>query len=80
MDITCTACIEGTASDGNPCTVCGGDGVINLTDDNFSQCIHTRKLHGIIWDDILTRLSDIEDKVNDVVTKCDDIKEVVDEL
>ena len=78
MDITCF-CNNGVASDGNSCDVCGGDGKLTLIDANFPQLIQRWQLHGIVWNDMLTRLSDIEDKVNDVIDKCNDIKEKLDE-
>ena len=79
MDITCTACDAGTGSDGNPCTVCGGDGVITLIGSNFVKLINRWALHGVVWDSILTKLDDLEDKVDDVMDKCNDIFEKVNE-
>ena len=81
MELICRTCDgSGAGSDSNPCKVCGGDGLIGLTDDEFGQTTIHPKIYGIVWNDILTRLGDIEDKVDDVANKCDDIKEVVDEL
>ena len=80
MELTCTVCNEGTGSDGNPCKVCNGDGVIDLIDAEFGNRKLPPKVFGIIWNDVLTRLSDVEDKVDDVMNKCNDIKEVVDAL
>lgn len=81
MELTCTACNgTGTGSDGNPCVVCGGDGVIDLIDDNFSQLIQQRRIAGIVWNEMLTQLANLTGKIDDVSDKCDDIKEVVDEL
>ncbi len=81
MELICTACNgTGIASDGNPCNVCGGDGVIDLIDDNFPQLIQQRRINGIVWNEMLIQLADLTDKVNDVINKCDDIKEVVDAL
>ena len=79
MDITCPACDAGTGSDGNPCTVCGGDGVITLIGSNFVKLINRWALHGVVWDSILTKLDDLEDKVDDVMDKCNDIFEKVNE-
>jgi len=80
MIINCSSCINGVASDGNACTVCGGDGEIDLTDAIFGRYGVPAGVHGVVWDAMLTRLSDIEDKVDDVMNKCNDIKEILDEL
>ena len=80
MEITCGVCTEGVGSDGGSCSVCGGDGLIDLADSDFRKYIQRWALHGVIWNEMLTRLDDIEDKVDDVIVKCNDIKEVVDEL
>ena len=57
MELTCTACIDGTASDGDPCNVCGGDGVIDLIDDNFPRLIQQRRIAGIVWNEILVHIT-----------------------
>ena len=56
MEFTCPTCTNGTASDGNPCAICGGDGLIDLTDPAFKSIdFGTRKvLSGIVWDVLLT--------------------------
>jgi len=56
MEFTCTACSGGTASDGNPCAVCGGDGVISLVDSEFGKYTLPPKVHGMAWNEILTKL------------------------
>uniref|UniRef100_A0A6M3L6P5 Uncharacterized protein n=1 Tax=viral metagenome TaxID=1070528 RepID=A0A6M3L6P5_9ZZZZ len=80
MELTCIACTEGTASDGNPCSVCGGDGIITLTDNEFRNYLDQWVLHGRVWNEILTALGDIFNKCNDIKEKVDEIKAVVDEL
>ena len=58
MDIKCT-CDAGTGSDGNPCRICSGDGVINLADADFVKYISRWSLHGVVWDTMLTNLASI---------------------
>ena len=79
MKFICSVCDNGTGSDGNPCGVCGGDGEIDLLDSDFDKIVARRRVRGMIWSAILTRLSDIEDKVDDVITKCNDIFEKLNE-
>jgi len=59
MDIKCTVCTDGVSSAGTPCTVCGGDGKINLTGENLSKYGDKFGLHGIVWDDIITKIASI---------------------
>ena len=81
MEVTCSSCQGNGSSGGVSCTVCGGDGQIDLTDANFKQ-IHLGDqiaLTGQVWSDLLTAVADIEDKVNDVMDKCNDIMEKLNE-
>ena len=80
MEITCTACTEGTNSAGNSCTTCGGDGVINLADENIDKYTNQLGLHGVVWNDILDKLTDLADKVDDFDDKIDDIADKVDDV
>ena len=80
MIITSSSCTNGVASDGNACTVCDGDGEIDLTDQVFGRYAIPGGVQGVVWDAVLKALADMEDKVDDVMDKCNDIKEVVDEL
>jgi len=64
------------------CSSCNGNGTRPMMtgDDRLGvedcpRCATTGKLEVGILD-----LSDIEDKIDDVMNKCNDIKEVVDEL
>jgi len=50
MEITCPACTSGTASDGNPCVLCTGDGLVDLTDADFMHYGNRWRLHGQVWD------------------------------
>ena len=56
MIIDCSVCIDGVASDGNSCGVCGGDGEIDLTDVAFGRCDVPARIQGIVWNAILTKL------------------------
>ena len=80
MELNCPSCDNGIGSDGNSCKVCGGDSVIGLVDAEFGLHTINPKVYGIVWNELLTQLTDLTDKVNDVMDKCEDIKEVVDEL
>ncbi len=80
MQIECQNCDDGTASDGTSCNVCGGDGFIDLIDEMFGRQQILPAVHGFVWAEILTQLENLTTKVDDVMNKCDDIKEVVDEL
>jgi len=58
MLITCGTC-SGTGSNGGvSCSVCGGDGEIDLTDSTFKQISHGDQvaLTGVVWDLMLTKL------------------------
>lgn len=81
MIIDCNSCVDGLDSSGETCKLCGGEGTINLTDTNFNQITHgnMKNLTGIVWSNIITRLSDVEDKVDDVLDKCNDIFEKLNE-
>jgi len=81
MEIACHACTEGTNSAGTPCSLCGGDGSIDLLDSAFKQIKlgPEKSLRGQVWSTILTNQADLLDKVNDVLDKCNDIKEKLDE-
>lgn len=82
MEFTCGQC-EGTGIYvGNPCSLCGGDGKIDLLDLVAMEGLDvgtSKRLLGIVWNEQLTKLSDIEDKVNDVLDKCNDIMEKLNE-
>lgn len=82
MIIKCHACTEGTTSAGLPCSICGGDGEIDLADLAFREIKYgpMLSLTGLIWDTILTNQSDMADKINDVLDKCNDIKDVADAI
>lgn len=87
MKLTCTACIDGTHSCGEPCLVCGGDGEIDLLDADFVKVDTHGKLRGIIWDAILTRIDDsltkletLAIKVDTLDTHLDVIESKIDEL
>ncbi len=80
MQIECQSCDDGTASDNTSCSVCGGDGFIDLLDEIFGRQQILPAVHGLVWAEILTQLENLTTKVDDVMNKCDDIKEVVDEL
>ena len=75
MEFDCSVCDEGTSSNGSSCTICGGDGLINLTDPAFKSIDHgTQKvLYGVVWDAILTLLTNIETKCDGFDTKLDAI-------
>ena len=87
MEITCFACDSGTGSDGNPCVLCGGDGVVDLADADFANTGNPWQIHGLVWDTILTnldtiagyltggvktRLTRIETKIDAIQTKLDE--------
>ena len=57
MILVCTVCTNGIGSDGEACNVCGGDGELNLIDDNFPQHIQRWKIHGLVWDELLTYIT-----------------------
>ena len=75
MEIICHACTEGTNSAGTPCSLCGGDGSIDLLDSAFKQIkVGAEKLlMGLIWSTLLTNQADLSDKVDDVLDKCNDV-------
>jgi len=73
MVFTCGTC-SGTGSNGGVlCSVCGGDGEINLTDPTFRQISHGDQiaLTGVIWDSMLTTLADIGAKLDALDVKMD---------
>ena len=69
MEISCPSCNEGIASDGNPCGLCDGDGLVDLTNSKFAHYGNQWQLHGFVWDALLTRLIDIEDKVDAIAVQ-----------
>ncbi len=69
MELTCTACDSGTGSDGNPCIVCGGDGVIDLIDPEFGTSTLLPKVYGVVWDAILTSLASLESDMATIKTQ-----------
>jgi len=75
MLISCTPCKGTGASGGVSCTVCSGDGEIDLTDANFRgiRIGDQITLMGIVWDSLLTSASDIEDKVDAMTDSIDAI-------
>ena len=82
MDVECTAC-SGTGVWGeDACIPCGGDGKWVLTDQNIAAInpAQFRYVSSLIFNSLLTAVSDMEDKIDDVMDKCNDIKDVVDEL
>jgi len=75
MEFTCGQC-KGTGTYADiTCSLCGGDGKIELTDQNMANLTEATKskLHGMVWADMITKIADIEDKVNDVMAKCEEI-------
>ncbi len=79
MLVSCSACDNGIGSDGNPCIICAGAGEIDLLDDGFPKIITRRKLHGILWDSLFKSVAGMEDKIDDIMDKCNDIFEKVNE-
>ena len=77
MEFNCYVCHGTGLQGGEPCSVCGGDGKLDLTDDRFREVDHPtiNRLHGAVWNSMLLSLADLSDKVNDVMDKCDDIFE-----
>jgi len=77
MDTKCSACNGTGSSGGITCLNCDGTGLVGLTDPAFKQITLGDQitLTGVVWDSILTRLSDIEGKLDDVMDKCNDIFE-----
>ena len=72
MEITCFHC-NGTGispTTGNTCHICGGDGDL--------EPIGTLRTIRAYTVDSHTKLVDLADKVDDVMDKCNDIKEVID--
>ena len=62
MVIICRGCQgTGTSSAGIPCSMCGGDGEIDLRDEAFHQIglLRERLLRGQIWSETLTNLASI---------------------
>jgi len=80
MLVPCAACDNGTGSDGNPCIICGGNGELNILDDNFSKLTQERSIRGIVWDAMLTKLDDIEAKTDTLTTELEDVKNKVKNL
>ena len=88
MKIKCNCCIDGIASDGSSCDICGGDGDIDLTDTQLSNHNNKFGIHGQVWDVILTLLTDIsgyltggvKNRLIRIETKVDEIKTVIDAL
>ena len=87
MELDCI-CNNGIASDGNQCPLCGGDGIILLSDQAFGRCSISPGVKGIIWNAILVLLTDIsgyltggvKNRLTRIETKVDEIKAVVDAL
>ena len=88
MIINCHACVNGTTSNGETCSLCGGDGEIDLQDHAFRRVKYgpMKNLTGLVWNTILTnqtnlvtKIDDLTDKVDDVMDKCNDIFEKVSE-
>ena len=77
MVIDCSSCTDGTASDGNPCAVCGGDGEIDLTDAAFQKIGigQKRALHGQVWSAILTKLDALQDDMDIIKPQIDALYE-----
>jgi len=66
MVVDCSVCVDGIMNGGGACTICGGDGEIDLTDSSFKfvRASYKRTLEGIVWDSILTSLADIKTKLD----------------
>lgn len=75
MLITCTPCSGTGSSGGVSCTVCGGDGELDLTDANFKgiRVGDQIAIMGVVWDSLLTSVADIEGKLDAIDTKLDTI-------
>jgi len=65
MLVDCPTCVDGTLEGGGTCTVCGGDGEIDLTDDAFKKirASHRRLVDGVVLSAILEELDYIHGKV-----------------
>ena len=81
MIISCWTC-KGTGSvAGVSCPVCGGDGEVDLLDEKFKQIEVASQLTlmGQVWSTILTNQADMADKLDNIMDKCNDIFEKVNE-
>ena len=52
MDITCSSCVDGTNSAGDPCTYCEGTGMINIT-----KCTSMNTLHPIVYNRLVVPIA-----------------------
>jgi len=61
MIIKCHACTEGTTSADLPCSICGGDGEIDLTDLAFREIKYgpMLSLTGHVWSETLIKIDAI---------------------
>ena len=75
MVFSCVSCGGDGIRGGVSCLVCGGDGEIDLLDDRMSEVSYgaLKALHGIVWDSLLTSVKDIEDKLDDLKDKIDEL-------
>ncbi len=92
MLIPCGTCSGFSSNNGISCTVCGGDGKVDLTDDAFRQITLGDQiaLTGQIWSMLLAEIAaikaktdnlpeDITSDLSDILGKCTDIFEKLNE-
>ena len=81
MEVDCT-CNNGTTSAGTVCSICNGDGKVDLTDSTFNRVNDRalRSIRGTVWGTILTNHADLEDKIADLEDKIDDIVDKLNDI
>ena len=81
MEVTCPVCDSGIASDGGTCGVCGGDALIDLTDEGFKHFTVGRwPLTGVVWSTLLTDIAANSTKLDAIDTKFDAIDTKLDAI